>query len=1105
MAFLTFFICHINIYSYNGDLTFATVNTAFSFTFQAVSIPFEGITNRTFYPSNRLDLIFNGCYHRRFEVNNTFRDWGINYRHLYLSAGAQIILLGSMWDDLGGYTDSAWGFAKYKVTMQRNDGVVFWWYWNSLDTKYGKDSIYGIDYRRDWVFSYNSSLQAFILSSDNTYYDTLYQSESGKEYKVWELLYNRQEPWEKNFKARTTPFPINPEILYTTNNFRQLILGTKVTLDTVYNYLGDLDRYGYNTVINFWSRDYYSNPPIIQGYNDSGNTFCTPAWNYAFEKYGMRITAVNGDTMVLKNNKKLWISGMPDINTQELKGDTIIFSTGSTLIKESNSQINTCNAGCFSDSGANTSWASGSFHRAFEFSEIGYYGNLEHTVNSGGHIEIMGNAKLKVGDNTILTFDGNGTYLELKSGSRVEFGDNAKIQFKNGAKLIADHCTFTQIESGKIGYGIVFDNPGTDNSVKNCTFNNILRPLSGRNVFSLLCQDNTFNLLPVGIGNPPSGGIGILFQNFIVAGSGEDGITYNLNFIHNTFNDGYIGMFLGGYASDNVIAYIDNNTFNNVTLGWNLALRKVSGDVKNNNMKSNSNNYSMGLWFSNPNLYNNIVENNNGQSNYGNCAYLSMSNPVMAPASVQGGGQNQNQLMWTSGLNRFTSLHKDDIHISVSKPVIENGINSFVVSNSNYYHFYGPLGESPTTYNGRNNCWYGNNGIVKSHVYYVVYYPPEQCSIVVVPINVTPSNISCNDQINFTGFDVYPRGDYYDTVYYSDDNSGIPVSEDEALFSQAEQHRLNNEYFEQIIELKDLLDNYPSSQYIYTSLSALYTAYEQLDTSNQQHRDFIFSELKNFYNLKIQQYSSDFQFIDIAYQLVLMCETKIDNYNEALTGYEFISLYHPDPEARLQASMDYGEIQALLYGSGGESNQPKVINQSKILKLMDKTPVGKIVRNAYKKMENLNKGNPNNDNPQNNKSANELKDRAKYNIANSRGLTKKERDQRREEDIKLLIKYEPVQSDNISFVPKQYSLSQNYPNPFNPTTKITYNIPRDSKVKLIVYDILGREITRLINDELKLAGSYTIEFNGANLSSGVYFYRLESGDYSECKKMVLIK
>jgi hypothetical protein len=460
--------------------------------------------------------------------------------------------------------------------------------------------------------------------------------------------------------------------------------------------------------------------------------------------------------------------------------------------------------------------------------------------------------------------------------------------------------------------------------------------------------------------------------------------------------------------------------------------------------------------------------------------------------------------MWSGGVNIFDSYHMDNFHFVGSKPVIDNGLNHFTISNSSYYHIYGVYGANDTLYQAKNNCWYGNNGNPKHYVFYCNYYPPENCSLVVVSLN-KESNIQCNTPINYTGFDVYPEGGTYDTVFYSDDNRGTPAPDDEVLYSNVVQHKYYEEYFEQIISLKNLLNNYITSQYRYDALSELYTAYELLDTSNQAHRDFIFSELKNYYNSKIEQYSGDVQFVDAAYQFVLMCETKIENYNEALTGYEFIALYHPDPETRLQASMDYGEIQALLYSSGGESNQPKTINMSKILKLMDKTPIGKIIKDAYKKMENLSKDNPNTDKPQYDKRANELKDRAKFNIANSKGLSKKEREQRSEEDIRLLIKYESVQSDNFSIVPKQFSLSQNYPNPFNPVTKIAYNIPFDAKVKLVVYDILGREIVRLINDELKIAGSYTIEFNGTNLPSGVYFYRLESGNYKESKKMVLIK
>lgn len=92
--------------------------------------------------------------------------------------------------------------------------------------------------------------------------------------------------------------------------------------------------------------------------------------------------------------------------------------------------------------------------------------------------------------------------------------------------------------------------------------------------------------------------------------------------------------------------------------------------------------------------------------------------------------------------------------------------------------------------------------------------------------------------------------------------------------------------------------------------------------------------------------------------------------------------------------------------------------------------------------------------------------------------------------------------------PKKFNLSQNYPNPFNPSTKIDYELPLDSKVKVIIYDALGREIRTLVNDNQK-AGLYTIDFNAKELSSGFYFYRLiTNSDGNELiitKKMTYIK
>ena len=89
-------------------------------------------------------------------------------------------------------------------------------------------------------------------------------------------------------------------------------------------------------------------------------------------------------------------------------------------------------------------------------------------------------------------------------------------------------------------------------------------------------------------------------------------------------------------------------------------------------------------------------------------------------------------------------------------------------------------------------------------------------------------------------------------------------------------------------------------------------------------------------------------------------------------------------------------------------------------------------------------------------------------------------------------------------VPETYSLSQNYPNPFNPSTKINISIPKQGLVSLKIYDVLGKEIMTLINEQ-KTAGSYEVDFNGINLASGAYFYRLESSEFVDIKRMILIK
>ncbi|MBK9097962.1 MAG: T9SS type A sorting domain-containing protein [bacterium] len=93
-------------------------------------------------------------------------------------------------------------------------------------------------------------------------------------------------------------------------------------------------------------------------------------------------------------------------------------------------------------------------------------------------------------------------------------------------------------------------------------------------------------------------------------------------------------------------------------------------------------------------------------------------------------------------------------------------------------------------------------------------------------------------------------------------------------------------------------------------------------------------------------------------------------------------------------------------------------------------------------------------------------------------------------------------SDNV--LPEQFYLAQNYPNPFNPSTKIQFRIVGSGFVSLKVFDVLGNEVATLISEE-KPAGAYQFNFDASNLSSGVYFYKLTSGNLSETRKMILLR
>ncbi len=107
-------------------------------------------------------------------------------------------------------------------------------------------------------------------------------------------------------------------------------------------------------------------------------------------------------------------------------------------------------------------------------------------------------------------------------------------------------------------------------------------------------------------------------------------------------------------------------------------------------------------------------------------------------------------------------------------------------------------------------------------------------------------------------------------------------------------------------------------------------------------------------------------------------------------------------------------------------------------------------------------------------------------------------------DYILLIRQFVSSVKQISNLPQGFALAQNYPNPFNPTTTINFSVGKASNVKLTVYNLLGQKVATLLDNRMD-PGTYAVQFDARNFASGVYFYRLQAGDFTSSKKMLLLK
>ena len=264
-----------------------------------------------------------------------------------------------------------------------------------------------------------------------------------------------------------------------------------------------------------------------------------------------------------------------------------------------------------------------------------------------------------------------------------------------------------------------------------------------------------------------------------------------------------------------------------------------------------------------------------------------------------------------------------------------------------------------------------------------------------------------------------------------------------------------------------------------------------------------------------------------------MCEANMMNTQLAVDDFQFLSLYHPQPEVRLLASWDYTELEA-LFGQGGsvkefKSEEEMIKYAGKIAKRIGKKYESDTLRSrlmkTYKKIndeytskeetlksELSRAGNEKNEKIMTQKAEldtrKDMNKTASMNIVSLKNMPEKQKEERRFNDLMTISGIKNTESkksvNNNIITPETYELSQNYPNPFNPATNIQFQVPSLKFVKLIVYDMLGREVKTLIN-EIKSPGKYVVSFDASGLSSGVYFYKMTAGEFTNVKRMILIK
>jgi photosystem II stability/assembly factor-like uncharacterized protein len=658
----------------------------------------------------------------------------------------------------------------------------------------------------------------------------------------------------------------------------------------------------------------------------------------------------------------------------------------------------------------------------------------------------------------------SGGQLNVLENCTLKFAEGKKIIVKNGGKMIMSGnppIVFTKQDNASSWGGIVFENGGYG-TIKNSIFNNT------QNNTAIFVDYTSSSNEPIA----PNTYIIIQDCDFNQGAVQVNGDNYrNVYIDNNTFNGNGIEV---SYSNP---VYITNNIMTN---GAGISVSASSLEISHNTittsgicldgcyaptLKSNivtGVGYNLFLFNSSPIMFDNTLNctDNNGISIYTN--YLSF--PRLRPTS------SNDNIIWDAGFNKINATNGGtDIFYMEASADIDQGSN-FMNAGSFYLTEYIVPTPINNTYYATGNCWDG--GATDPNKFALHDQLGNPITVIYNTTNCTPPFSAVFNESNTYN----AGGNKYPDEFSSGLISNIDPEPDPPMPYIRD---LGNGYYDTInvtngnLNLtvdealyssgikEELNNNYPAAVNIYkqivtnyhANISAIKALIRILTCTDKIVSDTgRYTTLGNYYANVNQAYSADTILMKVANELSHKVLVRKGEYAPAITNYENDIQNTNDSLEVLCYQLNIVEIYMLFENGGGDN--PAFTGKLSYLKPSSK-------QDGFKKIQEL-------------------------------------------------LHHFKSQKENKT-IPNVYSLSQNYPNPFNPLTKINYSLPQGTKVSIKIFDVLGRLVKELVN-EYKDAGNYTVTFDGSNIASGVYFYKIEvrqggssTVSFTDTKKMVLIK